>query len=105
MDTLPPLPGLSGDIILEVFTHRSLRFPGAPTAGGDEYGNDRLAAIGEKALEMAITDALFRQRPVLKAVEIEVSQSFLGYHTHAHFGLDWVLGLYSTPHVSAVRCV
>ena len=103
MDTLPPLPGLSGDIILEVFTHRSLRFPGAPTAGGDEYGNDRLAAIGEKALEMAITDALFRQRPVLKAVEIEVSQSFLGYHTHAHFGLDWVLGLHSTPHVSAVR--
>ena len=101
MDTLPPLPGLSGDIILEVFTHRSLRFPGAPTAGGDEYGNDRLAAIGEKALEMAITDALFRQRRVLKAVEIEVSPSLLEYHTHAHFGLGIRVAL--NPHVSAVR--
>lgn len=80
MDSLPPLPGLSGDIILEVFTHRSLRFPGAPTAGGDEFGNDRLAAIGEEALRMAITDALFRQRPVLKAQDIEVSHSLVIRH-------------------------
>lgn len=77
MDALPPLPGLSGDIILEVFTHKSLRFTGAPTASGDEYENNRLAVIGQKASEMAITDALFRQRPVLQAAEIKVSQSLL----------------------------
>ena len=73
MASLPPLPKLTGEIILEVFTHRSLRFPGAPINEDSEYGdNERLAILGEKALETAVTDTLFRKRPMLKAHEIEV---------------------------------
>lgn len=70
---LPPLPKLVGEIILDVFTHRSLRFPGAPTNEDSEYGdNDRLAVLGEKVLDAAVTDVLFRKRPMLKATDIEV---------------------------------
>ncbi len=70
---LSPLPKLTGEIILEVFTHRSLRFPGAPSNEDSEFGdNTRLAALGEKILEAAVTDTLFRKRPMLSAVDIEV---------------------------------
>ncbi|CAL1695090.1 unnamed protein product [Somion occarium] len=86
---LAPLPALSGDIILEVFTHRSLRFPGAPNSQEFEYGNDRLAIIGEKALEMALTDALYRQRPILKAHDIESRRQELLSH---HVLEGWVAG-------------
>ena len=34
--------------------------------------NERLAILGEKVLEVAVTDTLFRKRPMLKAEEIEV---------------------------------
>lgn len=38
-----------------------------------EYGdNIRLAVLGEKVLECAVTDTLFKKRPMLKADEIEV---------------------------------
>lgn len=73
MSNYPPLPKLGGDVILEVFTHRSLRFSGALLAEDSEYGdNERLAILGEKVLEAAVTDTLFRKRPMLKAEEIEV---------------------------------
>jgi dsRNA-specific ribonuclease len=69
---LPSLPKLSADVILEVFTHRSLRFPGAPINEDSEYGdNERLAILGEKVLETAITDTLFRKKPMLKGLDIE----------------------------------
>ncbi|KAI0785071.1 hypothetical protein C8Q75DRAFT_809611 [Abortiporus biennis] len=78
MTSLPPIPRLSGEIILEVFSHRSLRFRGAPADEDLEFGdNDRLAAIGEKAFELAVTDALFRKRPMLKATEIETQREEL----------------------------
>lgn len=73
---VPPIPKLQGEIILEVFTHRSLRFHGAPLDQDSEYGdNERLAVLGEKVLEAAVTDALFRQRPMLKGTDIEVGPS------------------------------
>ena len=72
MPDLPNIPRLSGDIILEVFTHRSIRFAGAPA--NEEYGdNERLASLGEKAFDLAVSDALFRKRPMLKAEDIDVS--------------------------------
>ncbi|KAJ3483127.1 hypothetical protein NLI96_g6521 [Meripilus lineatus] len=72
MTNLPTIPRISGDLILTVFTHRSLRFPGAPRDDDAEYGDsDRLAVLGEKALDMAVTDALWRKRPMLKAEEIQ----------------------------------
>lgn len=73
MSSLPAIPRLSGDLILTVFTHRSLRFPGAPMDDDSEYGDsDRLAVLGEKALDIAVTDALFRKRPMLKSNELRV---------------------------------
>jgi len=71
MDTIPSLPKITGDIILEVFTHRTLRFPGAPPAS-EEYGdNERLAELGAKALDTAVTYALFCKRPMLTAAELK----------------------------------
>jgi dsRNA-specific ribonuclease len=73
MENIPPLPKFSGELMLEVFTHKSLRpdLSGEPT--NDEYGgNDRLAELGAKVLEMAITFCLFSKRPMLKAADIEV---------------------------------
>ncbi|KZT02407.1 ribonuclease III [Laetiporus sulphureus 93-53] len=72
MDAPPPAPKLRGDIILEVFTHKSLRFPGAPTNEESEYGdNERLSVLGEKVLETAVTFTLFNKKPMIKAQEIE----------------------------------
>ncbi|EKM61301.1 uncharacterized protein PHACADRAFT_247810 [Phanerochaete carnosa HHB-10118-sp] len=68
----PPLPQLNGNVILDVFTHRSLIFPGAPLDQDSEYGGgERLAVLGEKAAEVAVTETLFRKRPMLKGVDIE----------------------------------
>jgi hypothetical protein len=73
MSDLPPLPKLTGDIILDVFTHKSLRVNATPT--NDLCGdNDRLAELGEKVLNMTTTDVLFNQNPILSAGDISVSQ-------------------------------
>ena len=49
---MPPIPKLNGEVLLDVFTHRSLRFEGAPTDETSEYGdNMRLATLGEALLE------------------------------------------------------
>lgn len=68
---LPTLPLLSGDLILDVFTHKSLRYPGAPV--DNEFGdNDRLALLGGRLLSTAMTLALFNKRPMLSSEEIQV---------------------------------
>lgn len=73
MDPLPSIPRLSGEIILEVFTHKSLRFPGAPTNEDSEFGDsERLAELGEKAFHVAVTDALFKKRPMLNVEDLKV---------------------------------
>ncbi|KDR85371.1 hypothetical protein GALMADRAFT_53029 [Galerina marginata CBS 339.88] len=65
---LPPLPQIKSDLVLQVFTHKSLRRPNAPPA---DYGdNERLADLGKMAFEVAITYALFRKRPLLQASDI-----------------------------------
>jgi len=72
MENIPPLPKLSGELMLEVFTHKSLRPDSSGEPTNDEYGgNDRLAELGAKVLEMAITFCLFSKRPMLKATDIE----------------------------------
>lgn len=69
---VPPIPKLQGDILLEVFTHRSLRFPDQPRHVDSEHGDyERLAALGDKVLETAVTVALFRKRPMIKGTDIE----------------------------------
>lgn len=67
----PPLPQIqSGDLILQVFTHKSLR---RPNATPEQYGdNERLADLGKVVLDAAITHTLFHSRPILQAAEISV---------------------------------
>jgi dsRNA-specific ribonuclease len=73
MSSLPPIPKLNGEVLLDVFTHRSLRFHGAPLDDSSEYGdNIRLAVLGKVILEACITDTLFKKRPMLPADQIEV---------------------------------
>ena len=68
---VPPLPQIkSSDLILQVFTHKSLR---RPNAAPEQYGdNERLADLGKVVLDAAITRTLFNFRPILKAAEISV---------------------------------
>ena len=68
----PPLPEIkSGDLILQVFTHKSLR---RPNVTPEQYGdNERLADLGKVVLDAAITRTLFNIRPILQAAEISVS--------------------------------
>jgi dsRNA-specific ribonuclease len=69
--SLAPLPQIkSGDLILQVFTHKSLR---RPNATPEHYGdNERLADLGKVVLDAAITRSLFNSRPILQAAEISV---------------------------------
>ncbi|KAG6814140.1 hypothetical protein H0H92_002135 [Tricholoma furcatifolium] len=67
---LPPLPKIEGDIdlLLDVYTHRSLRFGGALN---DDYGDtDRLAELGHRVLDLAVTFHYFSKRPMLSAEDI-----------------------------------
>jgi len=72
MSDLPPLPRIDGDVdlMLDVYTHSSLRFGGAPM--NDDYGDtERLAELGAKVLELTVTNQLFCQRPFLHSKEIQ----------------------------------
>jgi dsRNA-specific ribonuclease len=69
--SVPPLPQLTGDIILEVFTHKSIQFDGPNSEFGD---NTRLAELGGQALQMVVTRTLFDlKEPMLNVSEIAVS--------------------------------
>lgn len=73
MAHLPPLPKIEGDIdlLLDVYTHNSLRFDGAPM--NDDYGNtDRLVELGEKVLELVVTKHFYSEKPFLATEQIQV---------------------------------
>jgi len=67
----PPLPEIkNSDLILQVFTHKSLR---RLNVTPEKYGdNERLADLGRVVLDAAITRTLFHSRPILRAAEISV---------------------------------
>ncbi|RDB28875.1 Ribonuclease 3 [Hypsizygus marmoreus] len=68
LDHLPPLPKINSDLVLQVFTHVSLRrLAGRPEDYGD---NERLIALGKAVLDVAVTFALFNKRPMLKTSDI-----------------------------------
>lgn len=70
----PAIPQLSGDLILDVFTHKSLRYSGVPASADTEFGdNERLAVLGTQLLATAVTLTLFHKRPMLSADDIHVS--------------------------------
>lgn len=66
-----PLPPIDGERMLQVYTHKSLRMPGARE--GEDTDNERLSALGERVLEMAVLDALMGERPALSVDVLEVS--------------------------------
>lgn len=69
---LPALPKIEGDVdlILDVYTHRSLRMD---TSLNDDYGDtDRLAELGAKILDLTVTSHFFSKKPMLTASQIVV---------------------------------
>jgi hypothetical protein len=77
------LPPLHGDILLEVFTHKSLRHSALPN---DEYGdNERLAELGHQVFDLAVTYCLFLKRPMLTAQEM---QARLNLQTTSHGSVE-----------------
>jgi dsRNA-specific ribonuclease len=73
MNSTPPLPKIEGDVdlLLDVYTHKSLRFGGAPF--NDEYGDtERLAELGARVLDLAVTFYFYSRKPMLTASEIAV---------------------------------
>lgn len=72
-DDLPELPKLSGEIMLEVFTHRSLRL----ACHAKYRDNERLSVLGSHILEMVATQLLFNRKPMLTRSEIEVSATIM----------------------------
>ncbi|KAH7886080.1 hypothetical protein F5I97DRAFT_1809495 [Phlebopus sp. FC_14] len=72
MSHIPALPPIEGDMMLDVFTHRSIR----ETSPNSEYGDtDRLAELGSSVLKMAVMYSLFRKRPLLSAIELSTQQA------------------------------
>lgn len=65
-DKFPPLPMLQGEMLLEVYTHKSL----GKLAGLKD--NERYVVLGTKAFELAVTQCVFRQFPHYSSKEIEV---------------------------------
>ncbi|KAG6818078.1 hypothetical protein H0H87_009233 [Tephrocybe sp. NHM501043] len=64
----PPLPKISSDLILQVFTHISLR---RATGDPEDYGdNERFIHLGELVLDATVTHVLFNKRPLLTTQEI-----------------------------------
>lgn len=69
---IPRLPDIGTDLVLEVYTHESLRPPSA-TKPEDFTDNKRLAQLGRRVLDTAITWVLLQKKPLLSVEEIEVS--------------------------------
>jgi dsRNA-specific ribonuclease len=76
----PPPIDLHGELLLDVFTHRSLRQDGG---SGD---NERYAVLGEKVFEASVTNSIFSSYPHLVGKDIEVC------------------GLVGTSIISAIDC-
>ncbi|CAK5280000.1 unnamed protein product [Mycena citricolor] len=70
---LPRLPQLSGDTLLRVFTHRSLRDPD-PTR--EPLDNARLTILGDHYLQLVISDVLMDVRPILDREELMSMRDF-----------------------------
>ncbi|KAF5384773.1 hypothetical protein D9615_001262 [Tricholomella constricta] len=71
MSPLPPLPKIEGDVdlVLDVYTHHSLRFENAPM--NDDYGDtERLAELGAHILDLAVTFHYYSKKPMLTASQI-----------------------------------
>lgn len=77
--SLPTLPSLDDpELLLQVFTHRSLQFDGQSNIE-DVGDNERLEDLGRSVLDLAITQRFFSKRPFISASEMAVSKRFCGW--------------------------
>ncbi|TFL03551.1 hypothetical protein BDV98DRAFT_591406 [Pterulicium gracile] len=86
----PTLPKISGDpdILLDIYTHESIQFPGMNMEKNTEYGDTkRLACLGHKAYELFATEALFSKKPLLNA---DVLQSEIVKYCHVNMLNEFV---------------
>lgn len=74
MSNLPPIPEIGGDVdlLLEVYTHASLRHPSHSQMNAEYGDTDRLAELGASALDLAVTNYFYSMRPFLSGTEINV---------------------------------
>ena len=66
---LPPLPEITGDIVLETFSHTSLNLL---RKDGTALNNGRLSEIGRIVLDLAATSYLIGKRPLVPSEDIAV---------------------------------
>lgn len=72
MASLPHLPALEGEVLLDVYTHNSLNHE--ETVFNENYGdNTRFQELGESVLTLAVTQRLFLVKPMLPTADIVVS--------------------------------
>ncbi|TFK77266.1 hypothetical protein BDN72DRAFT_830435 [Pluteus cervinus] len=65
--TPPTLPKIKSELILTVYTHKSLRRASSPAEYDD---NERLAELGKQVLRVVVTNILFSVKPMLSEVAI-----------------------------------
>jgi hypothetical protein len=102
MSTLPPLPKIDGDVdlMLDVYTHSSLRQAGV-TRMNENYGDTlRLEDLGAKVLDLSVTVHLYNERPAMNTVEdMKASQALNGS------GLSTVVDRASTDQENSIYIV
>jgi hypothetical protein len=74
MSSLPPIPEIAGDVdlVLDVYTHASLRRPSITQMNEERGDTDRLAELGANALDLVVTNHFYLVRPFLSGREIQV---------------------------------
>ncbi|KAJ7900163.1 hypothetical protein B0H14DRAFT_2672543, partial [Mycena olivaceomarginata] len=84
---VPELPKLSGGTLLQVFTHKSLRR--APDV--EPFDNERFSLLGQRVLDVLVTDVLLSQRPMLSVSEVTTQKTFFSFEIMPllvrHYGL------------------
>jgi hypothetical protein len=71
-DEMTEPPKLNGELYRVLLAHKSLGAPPSP-----DWGDiDRLAVIGRRVLPLVATDIFSKTRPILEAVQLEVSVAF-----------------------------
>ncbi|KIK07467.1 hypothetical protein K443DRAFT_673381 [Laccaria amethystina LaAM-08-1] len=68
----------SSDLVLRVFTHKSLRRATHSSTNLNDFDdNERLAELGKAALDVAVAHVLFNKRPMLKPSEMSSQQKHI----------------------------
>ncbi|KIJ66250.1 hypothetical protein HYDPIDRAFT_86964 [Hydnomerulius pinastri MD-312] len=70
MSSIPPLPTIDGDLLLDVFSRQSSRTPMTLPDNSEYGGAERLAELGGSILNMVVMYSLFFRQPHLPASEL-----------------------------------